>query len=255
MSTTAAKTPKRQIKGLWIPVWIWDAKGITWMQKCLLAEIDVLDEDGPDGGCSASNEYLGERFGCKPDSMANSISELRKKGFLKNIEPEGEHRRLRVVRPKFTESVNANHRIGEDSDHRIGEQGSHSNTRDNSTENSESTSSEVGGKDSEGEKDNPRKVLTDLWCKEYHSHHRVKYAFQGSRDGKAVTTLLAFGLPPDEIVGVAKEAWRHPSGFFCKLAVSICGLAAKFNEIRAEARQAANRRGYHNYSGQPVNGF
>ncbi len=91
-------TPKPAFKGVWIPKAIWESREISWMEKCLLAEIDSLDdEESGDRGCFASNKYFAQKFGSTEASIANQISHLRKLGFVKTIGFDGRERNLRLT--------------------------------------------------------------------------------------------------------------------------------------------------------------
>jgi len=88
--------PKYAFKGVWISKEIWLSEEITWMEKCLLADIDALD-DGTDRACYASNEYFAEKFRSSPASIANQISKLRKLGFVETVGFDGRERSLRLT--------------------------------------------------------------------------------------------------------------------------------------------------------------
>lgn len=83
------ETPKREFKGVWIPADIWLRQDLSWMEKCLLAEIDSLDDGS---GCFASNEFLAKRFDSTPASIANILSRLRKLGLVKDRSFDGRKR-------------------------------------------------------------------------------------------------------------------------------------------------------------------
>ncbi len=78
--------PKPEFRGVWIPKKIWQSEDLTWMEKCLLAEIEFLDNDY---GCFASNEFLAKRFGSTPESMRVMICRLKKEGWLIDRGGEG----------------------------------------------------------------------------------------------------------------------------------------------------------------------
>ncbi len=73
-----------------------------------------------------------------------------------------------------------------------------------------------------------------LWTECYPIHHaKNTYVFQGGKDGKAVSTLLASSkMSPDELIAVAIAAWKWPLDFNCGQASSIAGFSGRFNEIR-----------------------
>jgi len=82
---------------VFIPAVIWDAKNLTWLEKCLLAEIDALESD--DRGCWASNGYLADLFDSSAGSIANMLTRLKRFGHIV-VEPfDGFQRCIRVVTP------------------------------------------------------------------------------------------------------------------------------------------------------------
>lgn len=82
---------ERAFKGVWIPAAIWETESLTWLEKCLLAEIDSLDRGD---GCFASNAYLAMRFGKSEKHMANTISDLRKQGWIIDRSFDGRTRKI-----------------------------------------------------------------------------------------------------------------------------------------------------------------
>jgi len=106
----------RKFKGIWIPAELWEADQLSITEKCLLVEIDSLDND-PDRGCFASNDYLGKFLQLSAGRTANMISDLRKRGFVTQVFFDGRNRGLRVpmlhgnvlnlhenVKPAFTKT-------------------------------------------------------------------------------------------------------------------------------------------------------
>lgn len=79
-----------------------------------------------------------------------------------------------------------------------------------------------------------KREFTDLWCSEYQKAFGVPYKFQGAKDGKAADSLLTLKLPAEHLVSIARQAWKKPEGFNCKMSVGLAGFSARFNEIRAE---------------------
>ena len=86
---------ERDFKGVWIPKKIWLNKDLSCIEKCLLAEIESLDNSELKG-CFASNKYLGEFVGVTEGRMANIISDLKKRGYLIQCFWDGRNRGLRV---------------------------------------------------------------------------------------------------------------------------------------------------------------
>jgi hypothetical protein len=97
----------RDFKGVWIPKEVWLNKDLSIIEKCLLVEIDSLDNG--EKGCFASNEYLATFFNLSESRMANIISDLKKRGFINQIYFDGRHRGLRIVKSEvwFTENNKA----------------------------------------------------------------------------------------------------------------------------------------------------
>lgn len=106
----------RKFKGIWIPAELWEADQLSITEKCLLVEIDSLDND-PDRGCFASNDYLGKFLQLSAGRTANMISDLRKRGLIIQVFFDGRNRGLRVpmlhgnvlnlhenVKPAFTKT-------------------------------------------------------------------------------------------------------------------------------------------------------
>lgn len=97
----------RDFKGVWIPKEVWLNKDLSIIEKCLLVEIDSLDNG--EKGCFASNEYLATFFNLSESRMANIISDLKKRGFINQIYFDGRLRGLRIVKSIvwFTENNKA----------------------------------------------------------------------------------------------------------------------------------------------------
>lgn len=93
----------------------------------------------------------------------------------------------------------------------------------------------------------PIRVLTDLFSKEWQQRFGGPYKFNGAADGKAAADLLKLGLTPEQVMAVARRAWEQPEEFNCKHAMTLRGLASRFNEIRAAVRQV---NGHTTYAGK-----
>lgn len=111
--------PEYQFKGVYIPASIWRNRGITWIEKCLLAEIDALSKDGC---CWASNAYLAEQMGIEAKSMSNMIGRLIKKNLIIHAGYDGFRRQLLLaqnaqsdpqIRPLPTPSAKGGDSIGQ----------------------------------------------------------------------------------------------------------------------------------------------
>ena len=83
---------ERGFKGIWIPAPVWLDDRLTALDKFILAEIDSLD-DG-EGGCYATNEYLASFCRCSERKVKESISKLKKCGYIKYKSFDGRRRVL-----------------------------------------------------------------------------------------------------------------------------------------------------------------
>ena len=63
----------RDFKGVWIPKVVWLDERLNALDKCILAEIDSLDNGD---GCWASNEYIAKFCQCSVTKVSTSISKL-----------------------------------------------------------------------------------------------------------------------------------------------------------------------------------
>lgn len=100
MNSQNPEKPSKSFRGVWIPKHIWEAEDLTWHNKCLLAEITCLDDDD---GCYASNAYLADKFKTTSASMAETISKLRKAGWIVDVRKSSNgysERRIAVSRPQ-----------------------------------------------------------------------------------------------------------------------------------------------------------
>jgi hypothetical protein len=93
---------KRDFKGVWIPKHIWLDANLSITEKCLLVEIDSLDND--DKGCFASNAYLGKFLNLSEKRIANMIVELKKRGYIKQVFFDGHNRGLCIEPSQIWES-------------------------------------------------------------------------------------------------------------------------------------------------------
>lgn len=83
---------ERQVKGIWIPLEIWQAENLSWNEKILLMEIDSFTSQDMD--CYFSNDYIGEMLGVKPDTASKLVSSLIQKGYIRQVRFDGRKRYL-----------------------------------------------------------------------------------------------------------------------------------------------------------------
>lgn len=229
--------PRRSFKGVWIPREVWLNKELSWREKCLLAEIDSLDT--PEEGCIASNQYLATMFNTTPGTIAVDLCRLRKIGLIEE-NSRSKNRVLRVAK-SYREHLAPAKCSG--SGHLAP---ANSIIKPLLNDGGGAILKEVlvetngAGAPVELPGIKPpvplKRQLTDGWCEEWPKHHPGcgPYSFQGAKDGRAADQLLKTGLEPAKILALAVEAWKRPTDFNCKQAVTLAGFAARFNDIRAE---------------------
>lgn len=83
-----------RLAGLWIPRQILLDRSLSPSAKLLLAEIGFLQFG--EGGCFASDAYLGQLFGIEAKTVSNLISQLRARGYVKTVRHDGRRRWLEV---------------------------------------------------------------------------------------------------------------------------------------------------------------
>jgi len=72
----------RDVKGIWIPIEIWESPELTPFEKVLLAEIDSLDNGE---GCFKSDANLAKRMMCSAGHLRNTLSSLRRRKWVKTL--------------------------------------------------------------------------------------------------------------------------------------------------------------------------
>lgn len=81
---------ERQIKGIFIPIEIWENKELSWNEKILLMEIDSFTSKNLP--CFFSNEYIANLLGVKENTASILLSKLIKKGYVRRVGFNGRER-------------------------------------------------------------------------------------------------------------------------------------------------------------------
>ena len=81
---------ERIIKGIWIPIEIWQDKSLSWNEKILLMEIDSFTSKGHD--CYISNEYIADLLGVTERSASRLLSHLLESGLIRVVKFDGRKR-------------------------------------------------------------------------------------------------------------------------------------------------------------------
>jgi len=84
----------KRIPGVWIPMQVFFNKSLTGVDIFVWCMIDLLDTT--EDNCFASNEYIAKKLGLKSHTVSNSISKLKKLGYIKQISFDGRIRRLAI---------------------------------------------------------------------------------------------------------------------------------------------------------------
>ena len=94
---------ERDFKGVFIPKEVWLDKNLNALDKCILLEIDSLD-NGVDG-CFASNIYLAEFCQCSEKSISRAIQKLKELGYIKLESFDG---RIRILKSNLSRQTRQN---------------------------------------------------------------------------------------------------------------------------------------------------
>lgn len=70
---------ERKLKGIWIPIEIWEDKELTMLQKAFLIEIVSLNDEN---WCCVKNSHFAERFKISKTRCSRVILALAKKGYV-----------------------------------------------------------------------------------------------------------------------------------------------------------------------------
>ena len=69
----------RQVKGIWIPIQIWESEDLSMPEKIVLAEIDSFEKAQ---GCFASNNFLARFLKLTPGRISQIISRLKELNYI-----------------------------------------------------------------------------------------------------------------------------------------------------------------------------
>ena len=80
----------RIVKGIWIPIEIWQNRSLSWNEKILLMEIDSFTAE--DRECYISNEYIAELLGVSVSWASKCLSHLLELGLVRVVKFDGRKR-------------------------------------------------------------------------------------------------------------------------------------------------------------------
>ena len=78
---------ERIVKGIWIPIEIWQNRSLSWNEKILLMEIDSFT--AKDRECYISNEYIAELLGVTDRCSRKYLSHLLELGLVRVVKFDG----------------------------------------------------------------------------------------------------------------------------------------------------------------------
>ena len=81
---------ERIVKGIWIPIGIWQNRSLSWNEKILLMEIDSFT--AKDRECYISNEYIAELLGISVSWASKCLSHLLELGLVRVVKFDGRKR-------------------------------------------------------------------------------------------------------------------------------------------------------------------
>ena len=90
------ETENRQFLGVWIPKEIWLNKDLTLLEKCLLTEIESLEDE--EKGCYATNKYFAEFLNTTETTISTSIRHLKELELVEQVSFNGRTRLLKIKR-------------------------------------------------------------------------------------------------------------------------------------------------------------
>lgn len=81
---------ERIVKGIWIPIEIWQDRSLSWNEKILLMEIDSFTSRGHE--CFISNEYIANLLGVTERCASKYLSHLIDAGYVRMVRFDGRQR-------------------------------------------------------------------------------------------------------------------------------------------------------------------
>lgn len=81
---------ERIVKGIWIPIEIWEAQDLSWNEKILLMEIDSFTAKGKD--CFISDEYVADLVKTSTRNASRMMTNLIEKGYVRRTRFDGRRR-------------------------------------------------------------------------------------------------------------------------------------------------------------------
>lgn len=81
------------------------------------------------------------------------------------------------------------------------------------------------------------------WTESFEKANKVKYQFDGGKDGRAAKELVRMGIPIPHLIEIAKKAWAWKGNVFLSgKSLTIHGFRHHFNEIQTGVANGTNSR-------------
>lgn len=187
---------ERIVKGIWIPIEIWEAADLSWNEKILLMEIDSFTSQGKD--CFISDEYISELIGVSERSARTMLSDLINKGYINRTRFDGRRRYLqstisyqsgKICRAERQEMPDTYNQL-------LNNSSTKNNTNKNSRYDFKKALIEIG--------------VSEQIAKDWMEVRKAKGAANTETSFKSIEReILKSGLPADECIRVAVEnSWR-----------------------------------------------
>lgn len=90
---------ERIVKGIWVPIEIWQDADLSWNEKVLLMEIDSFTARGKE--CYISNEYICDLLGVGERTARAYVSHLIERGLVRLVKFDGRVRYLESNLPSL----------------------------------------------------------------------------------------------------------------------------------------------------------
>jgi hypothetical protein len=218
---------KLEATGVFIPIAVWENKDLSWLEKCLLAEIHACG--GHRGACGATNETLAGTMGMTPGSVAVAISRFRKFELVKDV--DGKCRRN--LKTSWDGLVMAKDGLATAKNGLVMAKLHIDNKEDKISAPSGASSPESGKPPEESE----HVKFFRLWTVAYSKKFGRGYKVLGGRDGKAIKNMLAEpGATAEMLMAVVNQAWAaDPKKCFqCSKLVNAWQIESNWNFLNAE---------------------
>ena len=97
---------ERIVKGIWVPIEIWQAEDLSWNEKILLMEVDSFTKK--DRECYISNRYIADMFGVSERTASEYLTHLINAGYVRLVKFDGRCRYVESALPSLQGSIEEN---------------------------------------------------------------------------------------------------------------------------------------------------